>query len=228
MEYLYPLRYCPPIRLQTILMPPAVEKAPKKEKVPFTLIIDTREQTPLYFSAGVPTVRKGLHTGDYSIVGFEDEFTIERKSADDLVNTLIHDRERFGKEMKRMQSFQFRRVVCTSSLETIRQGFYHSRANPNAVLALVQTFEIEYNVPFVFASSPDEAARYVEGWARYYVRFQMKKAHGNLLAQQVKTSPIEPPPAIGSFEGVRCLYPSRDDAANNPIPTPVVTGCHKV
>ena len=227
MEYLYPLRYCPPIQLQTIPMPPASEKA-KKEKVPFTLVIDTREQTPLYFSAGVPTVRKGLHTGDYSIVGFEDEFTIERKSADDLVNTLIHDRERFGKEMKRMQSFQFRRVVCTSSLETIRQGFYHSRANSNAVLALVHTFEIEYNVPFVFASSPDEAARYVEGWARYYVRFQTKKAHGELLAQHVKTNPIEPPPAIGSFDPVRCLHPIHDDTDNKPIPTPNVTGCHKV
>ncbi len=171
---------------------------------------------------------KGLHTGDYSIVGFEDEFTIERKSANDLVNTLIHDRERFGKEMKRMQSLQFRRVVCTSSLEAIRQGFYHSKANPNAVLALVQTFEIEYNVPFVFAASPDEAARYVEGWVRYYVRFQSKKAHGKLLALHGETSPIEPPPAIGSSEGVRCLHPGHDDAANNPIPTTlpqVVTGC---
>ena len=54
-----------------------------------TIIEDTRESAPLDFSSfrGVESVRQGLKTGDYSVAGFQDKLTFERKSVQDLVGT---------------------------------------------------------------------------------------------------------------------------------------------
>ena len=66
-----------------------------------TIIEDSREQNPLNLGdiRGVEVVRQGLKTGDYSLVGHEDEICFERKSVPDLVGTLIGGHERFLREM---------------------------------------------------------------------------------------------------------------------------------
>jgi len=46
----------------------------------FTIIVDTREQTPWTFDNYVVASQK-LDTGDYSIQGLEHIFTIERKKS---------------------------------------------------------------------------------------------------------------------------------------------------
>lgn len=160
---------------------------------PFTLVVDTREQTPLTFPEDVPTIRAGLRTGDYSIAGCEDQFTVERKSLPDLVHTIIHDRARFVRELERMRTFDFRRVVCTASMDAVRRGKYkHSMANPKAVVASIAAFEIRYNVPFVFAGSSDEAARRIVDWARFYTRERALHEHEHMLAGRAHgtTTPV--------------------------------------
>jgi ERCC4-type nuclease len=51
------------------------------------LVVDSREQEPLTFSR-LHSVRGTLQTGDYSIRGLEELFSIERKSIPDLVAML--------------------------------------------------------------------------------------------------------------------------------------------
>lgn len=165
--------------------PPPFPLPPSKNdgNPPFTIVIDTREQTPLTFPRDVPTIRAGLHTGDYSIAGCEDVFTVERKSLADLVHTVIHDRARFERELERMRAFQFRRVVCTATIDAVRRGNYpHSRANPKSVLASIAAFEVRYNVPFVFAGSAFEAVRRIVDWARYFMRERALQNHERMLA----------------------------------------------
>lgn len=94
---------------------------------PFTVAIDTREQAPFAFRGLnsdahqkrkpllIPTTRKTLHTGDYSIEGHEGEITIERKSLEDLYGTLGQGRERFERELERMGSFRCAFVVIEAS-----------------------------------------------------------------------------------------------------------------
>ena len=138
---------------------------------PAAIVIDTREQTPLAFPSAIPTVRGTLPTGDYSVTGFADVFTVERKSLADLVHTIIHDRARFERELERMRPFAFRRVLVTTSYEAVARGEYaHSRANPRSVVASIAAFEARNNVPFVFAANPSEAAARLVDWARYFVR----------------------------------------------------------
>jgi len=80
---------------------------------PFTVVVDSREQLPYEFSgmegpAGetvvVPTVIRGLPTGDYSIQGMIDRVAVERKSLDDLYGSVTWGRERFEAEIGRLNT----------------------------------------------------------------------------------------------------------------------------
>ena len=139
------------------------------------IVIDTREQTPLVFPPTVPTIRGTLRTGDYSVMGYEDSFAVERKSLPDLVNTIIHGRARFERELERMRSIAFRRVLVTSPYGAVARGEYaHSKANPRSVIASITAFEARYNVPFIFALNPCEGSARLLDWARYFVREKLR------------------------------------------------------
>lgn len=135
------------------------------------LIRDTREQRPLVFTR-LPCKTGCLQTGDYSIEGFEDAWTIERKTVADLVSSVIQERPRFERELARMDGYTFKRLLVVGTLDDIRRHRYRSRANPKSVLASVFAFEVRYGLPCVFATTPEEAALLVEGWAFYFVREQ--------------------------------------------------------
>ena len=76
-----------------------------KNGVPYvgpTIVVDTREQKPYGFNGEIPTTKQALKAGDYSVVGFEDQIMVERKSLSDLVRCVGSDRRRFMKQMKRL------------------------------------------------------------------------------------------------------------------------------
>lgn len=87
------------------------------------IVIDRRERKPYSF-ANVPrrhgepnhpqevkTVTRTLTTGDYSIVGLEDEIAVERKSPQDLFGTLGQHRARFEREIQRLNQMRYAAVV---------------------------------------------------------------------------------------------------------------------
>ena len=128
-----------------------------------TIITDTREQTPLRFT-NLVTVLGTLTSGDYAPRGLEHIAAIERKSAADLVSSVTHDRDRFERELHRLRGMHFARVIVTASRDVIAAGAYRSNANPRAVLASCDTFEVRYGVPFVFVEDDAAAALLVERW----------------------------------------------------------------
>ena len=140
-----------------------------------TILIDTREQSPLVFTH-CPADVATLATGDYSIQGFEDEFTIERKSLDDLAGSCTHDRERFERELVRLRGYPFRRLLVVGTVEDVEAHRYRSRAEPKAILASVTAFEIRYGLPVAFCPTPGAAALQVERWAFYFLRERLKTA----------------------------------------------------
>ena len=60
----------------------------------FTIIIDSREQTPWDFTNGPECERGTLSTGDYSIKGLEDFIAIERKELEDFIGCCGRQRDR--------------------------------------------------------------------------------------------------------------------------------------
>ncbi|HOI96702.1 MAG TPA: ERCC4 domain-containing protein [Syntrophobacter fumaroxidans] len=119
-----------------------------------TVIVDSREQTPYTFEGYDVEIERGtLSTGDYSLAGYEDQIAIERKSLNDLVACLSHERPRFEKELRRARALDFFFVVVEASLEDIARGRYRSQMRPHAALQSMMTFMIRYRTLFVFAGS---------------------------------------------------------------------------
>ena len=98
--------------------------------VPFTVIVDSREQSPFHFHGFngdapkhlplvIPTKIAGLKSGDYSIQGYEDQVSVERKSLEDLFNTLGNGRERFERELERLAEMEFAAVVIEADWSAI-------------------------------------------------------------------------------------------------------------
>jgi len=123
-----------------------------------TIIIDSREQAPLRFEQA--TKSGTLVAGDYSLAGLEELAAIERKSLPDLVACCCAtNRDRFKRELHRLQSYRCRAVVIEAPLSDALKGAYRSDLHPNALLAAVASWQIRYAVPFVWADSPAGAAR---------------------------------------------------------------------
>lgn len=84
----------------------------------FIIVRDTREQIKWQFSnlpirgyKQIQTIDKKLDQGDYSIVGYEDKFAIEKKSVSDLCGTLTGGHERFIREMERLKNYETSYII---------------------------------------------------------------------------------------------------------------------
>lgn len=117
-----------------------------------TLIIDTREQKPFTFSSFDPkpqTVIQVLTTGDYSVAGYEDHITVERKSLTDLFSSFGQGRDRFEREVQRMSEFRYAAIVCEADWMTIiKNPPPHTRLSPKSILASVVAWQQRYGVHF--------------------------------------------------------------------------------
>lgn len=124
---------------------------------PFTILIDTREQRPFKFEkiAGdsknanrpiiVPTRIATLETGDYSMPGFESRLAIERKSAPDLYACMGRERERFEREIERLNHFEWAAVVVESDWRdlTLRPPEY-SKLHPKTITRTIRAWRARY------------------------------------------------------------------------------------
>lgn len=119
---------------------------------PFTIIIDSREQLPYSFDVldcVVPTITKGLASGDYSVAGMADAVAIERKSLEDLYGSVTWGRERFEREIERLNSFQSAFVVVEATWPEISDPAAHrpgweNRTDPRSVEGTITAWSIRY------------------------------------------------------------------------------------
>jgi ERCC4-type nuclease len=133
--------------------------APSKKKP--VIIVDSREQRPYAFSNRVIRQIQALPAGDYSLQGFENKAAIERKSLDDLVNTVVHERERFERELNRLKEYRFAWVVVEGTIEDIVAGNYRSGITPPSLLGIITSLMADF-IPFVFAGDRVHAILVVE------------------------------------------------------------------
>lgn len=118
---------------------------------PYTVVVDTREQAPYTFATPlregrryyrVETIRGTLHSGDYSLAGFESRVAVERKSLADLYSTLCQGRRRFTDELARLNAMEFAAVVIEADWQTILvYPPKHSQLNPRTVFASVVAWQ---------------------------------------------------------------------------------------
>lgn len=134
---------------------------PAQQKL--TVLVDSREQRPFDFDAErFEVVRATLRTGDYTLPGLEDRFTLERKSISDLVSSVIHDAIRFRKELYRLAAFDLALIVVECDYQDVIQHRYESEANPASVIGRVHGYLIDHGVQTVFIGHRPNSTDYVE------------------------------------------------------------------
>lgn len=135
----------------------------------YTIIIDEQEKLPYSFTnLNISTKRLSLKTGDYTIEGHEEAFSLERKSLDDYTNSLLL--ERFYKELERLQSFKFRAVLVEGSLEQIKKRGYSASIPSDEVLEKTSEIMIKYGIPVIFCGDRQHAIHLVEILTETYLK----------------------------------------------------------
>lgn len=123
------------------------------------IVVDTREQKPFSFPRNVKIMKKSLYSGDYSVSGFETYVAVERKSLDDLIACCGRERERFEKEIQRLQGIPVKAIVVEASWADVELGNYRSRLNPNAAIGSCLSWIIK-GVPIIMAGSRERACQF--------------------------------------------------------------------
>lgn len=138
-----------------------------KLKKAFTIVVDSREQLPYAFnSPGVTTIRRALAEGDYSLDGFEKVVVVERKSLEDYATSLCGDRERFLREIERMQAIPHRLIVVEGSIDDILGWRYRSGIHPNSIIGGTIALFVDKGTPVVFCGDRQIACRFTEGYLK--------------------------------------------------------------
>lgn len=140
----------------------------KKE---YTIIVDTREQKPLW-NKNVEI--KGLKTGDYSIKGHEEHIAIERKSMGDLFGTLGGGHKRFKKELERAKNLDYFAIIIdgsiTKCLNKDFEGSYHTKMKGYVILKILCTLHIKYKINFFFTNGRIESKRLIKELFNSYIK----------------------------------------------------------
>lgn len=137
---------------------------------------DTREQLFLDFTKfrGVSSVRGTLKTGDYSIQGYEDQITFERKSVQDLVGTLTSGHSRFLREMERMRSFKAKYILIEHTPDILynycaKHGWQRKF---NTIIQSLLAYACHYQVRVRFCKDREDMAEYIVKKAREFLKEQ--------------------------------------------------------
>lgn len=125
------------------------------------VVVDTREQKPYDFkSIGINNVvHEKLDVGDYTHMGAEDVYAVERKTLDDLAKSLGADRDRFENEIQRGQTLEELAVVIEAPPEDVYRFAgtkkcpnYYSNIYPNSIIGTVEQWPQKYDtLSFVWA-----------------------------------------------------------------------------
>ena len=133
-----------------------------------TVLVDSREQHPWDLSP-MRIETTALTTGDYaSACG---RYLLERKnSVDELISCMTSGRERFERELERMQAFASAIVLVEDNYANLATGCYRSKMNKDSALATLVAWQQRYQIPFHFCGTRDEAERF----ARSYFHQQLR------------------------------------------------------
>ena len=151
-----------------------VSQAPQKSLL--QIIEDTRETLPLSFAKfkDVEVIRTKLDAGDYSIVGFQNKISFERKSVGDAVSTLIGGHQRFLRELERMKSYEERYILIEHSPTVLynycaTHGWQHKF---DIVIQSLLAYAHHYNCRVRFCKNRDDMAAYIVRKCKEFVEKQ--------------------------------------------------------
>lgn len=131
----------------------------RSKKVSLIIVIDTREQLPYIFDN---SMLKTLKTGDYSILGLENDVAVERKTKEDAYGSCGARRVRFEKEIVRLSKFDYAAVVIEASLSSLLTPPSYTKVRPLVVVNSFVSWSVKYGVHVFFASNREYGRNLVQ------------------------------------------------------------------
>jgi DNA excision repair protein ERCC-4 len=129
----------------------------------FVLLQDTREQRPLFtrLPSGLVVKSCTLHDGDYSIMGFESSFAIERKQISDFCGYCGSEHDRTAAKMKRFRDFEFVGLVIEAKEKELLQFQQFSKVHPEVLRSALVSFEVRYGVHVHYSTDRNDISRWM-------------------------------------------------------------------
>jgi len=148
----------------------------------FVLLIDTREQSPLFVPKPPKDLlikRTTLPSGDYSCLNWESSIAFERKTIEDLCGCLGKDRDRFRRELDRLCAYERKYLIIEAYEHDLLRYHEFSQMEPNAIRGSLVAIELKYCPGIIVHYEPDRAQleRWVLDRLLYFTKF---KREGNI------------------------------------------------
>jgi len=144
------------------------------------IIIDTREQKPLWDSKKFKVKKIKLDEGDYTTEELLNKAHAERKSGIDLYGSLIQGHKRFAAEIQRAieKDLSFAVFIeCTKKKFISKRfmGAYRLKVKPAVLAKVVETFTSRYPIEFIWCKDRDDLRKKMCLWFAHQMG-EIKKA----------------------------------------------------
>ena len=136
----------------------------KPTKIPngFTLVIDTREQKPLFQLRTIPINHKVLEIGDYAIEGYEDIACVERKMLSDFDSFIGQEREKHTiPKMERMRDMLWAALVIECSPRKLYGKRKYGKITKEHVRGFLKKCRVQYGIHVFISDDREELERYI-------------------------------------------------------------------
>jgi ERCC4-type nuclease len=150
-----------------------------------TVLIDTRERLPYQLNypnwlAG--TASTALKTGDYSIAGYEDRISLERKTLQDMVGSLMQGRERFLREMDRLSLFRHKCVLIEATRGQVKTPYHFAeqvQAHPNGIIGSLDAIATKYGIQIVYGDNRELSEEFAASWLSKAFTYEWLEDNGH-------------------------------------------------
>ena len=157
-----------------------------------TVIIDTREQKPYSFEnfsnwiAGIKSA--SLPTGDDSVIGYENVISLERKTLNDIVASLMDGRSRFLREMERLSNFHYKCLCIEASRTEIKSPYTFSnkvKAHPNGITGALDAISAKYGIQIHYGDNRQLSEEFAASWLSkcYTYEWLDNNGYGRMLQE---------------------------------------------
>ena len=125
------------------------------------IIIDTREQLPLWDPDKFHIIRQKLDEGDYTTENLLNKAHIERKSGIDLYGSIIQGHDRFRKEILRAIEKKIKFAIFVECPEQMFynkrfKGGYRLKCSSRRLRKIITTMRERYSLEFVWCEDRDD------------------------------------------------------------------------
>ncbi len=156
------------------------------------ILVDTREQLPYSFECFPNwiggTLRQGLPTADYSVVGYESVIAVERKTLADIVGSLMSGRERFLREMERLSQYKQRIIAIEATREQLKSPYLFAgavKAHPNGIVGSLDALSVKYQIPVHYGCNRELTEEFVSSYLSKCHAYEWleENGHGRCLQE---------------------------------------------